>query len=87
MQSWPPKCLVDPLPAPCPPLLPAPQDLSSNGTFLNGELVGKGRSVPLAAGDRISLVLSVSPLAEQAWLFHTGGAGLAAWLTAGWLAG
>ncbi|KAL4428663.1 hypothetical protein ABPG77_009769 [Micractinium sp. CCAP 211/92] len=47
-------------------------DLSSNGTFLNGERVGRGRAVPLADGDRISLVLSVAPLAEQAFIFRTG---------------
>lgn len=58
------------------PLLPAAlQDLSSNGTYVNGERVGKGCSMPLADGDRISLVLSVAPLAEQAWVFHTGDPG------------
>ncbi|KAL4447679.1 hypothetical protein ABPG75_004898 [Micractinium tetrahymenae] len=48
------------------------QDLSSNGTFLNGERVGRGRAEPLSDGDRISLVLSVAPLAEQAFIFQTG---------------
>jgi hypothetical protein len=41
------------------------EDCSSNGTFLNGGKIGKGQSVPLAEGDRISLVLSVAPLVEQ----------------------
>ncbi|PRW60207.1 E3 ubiquitin- ligase CHFR isoform X4 [Chlorella sorokiniana] len=48
------------------------EDLSSNGTYVNGERVGQGCSAPLADGDRISLVLSVAPLAEQAWVFHAG---------------
>lgn len=51
----------------------APQDLSSNGTFLNGRRLGRGRSAPLADGDRIALVLSVAPLAEQAFTYCRGG--------------
>ena len=61
------------------PLLVNLQDLSSNGTYVNGERVGQGCSVPLADGDRISLVLSVAPLAEQAWVFHTGDHDMIVW--------
>ncbi len=57
----------------CRPSLACLQDLSSNGTYVNGECVGRGRSLPLADGDRIALVLSVAPLAEQAWVYHAGG--------------
>jgi hypothetical protein len=55
----------------CPPLRCWWQDTSSNGTFLNGVKLGKGDSVALAEGDRISLVLSVAPLAEQFFTFHS----------------
>ncbi|KAL4856875.1 hypothetical protein ACK3TF_002919 [Chlorella vulgaris] len=48
------------------------EDLSSNGTYCNGERVGRGSSRVLADGDRISLVLSVAPLAEQAFIYHRG---------------
>lgn len=32
------------------------EDLSSNGTFVNGELVGKGKHVELKNGDEIMLL-------------------------------
>jgi pSer/pThr/pTyr-binding forkhead associated (FHA) protein len=54
-----------------------PQDWSSNGTFLNGRRLGRGCATPLADGDRVSLVLSVAPLAEQAFTFHAGRQGRA----------
>lgn len=48
-------------------------DCSSNGTFVNGELVRvRGSGMPLAAGDRVSLVLSVTPLVELSFTFHAG---------------
>ena len=47
------------------------QDTSSNGTFLNGVKLAKGDVVALQDGDRISLVLSVAPLAEQFFTFHS----------------
>ena len=54
----------------------AAQDLSSNGTFVNGRKLkvaqdGTGRRW-LAAGDRISLVMSVKPLHEQYYIYHPG---------------
>lgn len=51
------------------------QDLSSNGTFVNGRKVraaGGGRRQWLAEGDRVSLVMSITPLSEQWFLFHAG---------------
>lgn len=48
------------------------RDVSSNGTFLNGKKLCRGEEAPLSDGDRISLVISVAPLAEQAFLFHAG---------------
>ena len=56
---------------PSPPLVTL-QDFSSNGTFINGLKVGCGRTAMLADGDRLSLVLSVAPLAELAFTFHQG---------------
>ncbi len=56
----------------------APQDLSSNGTFLNGRKLksaGNTDGAPrqwLSGGDRISLVMSIKPLAEQYYTYHTG---------------
>ena len=52
------------------------QDLSSNGTFLNGTRLGRGQAALLCDGDRVSLVLSVAPLAEQAFVFKNGEAGV-----------
>lgn len=51
---------------------PCLQDCSSNGSFLNGEKVPRWGEAPLQDGDRISLVLSVAPLAEQFFTFHSG---------------
>lgn len=48
------------------------KDCSSNGTFVNGEKVGKGRTAGLKHGDRISLVLSVAPLVEQYFTYWAG---------------
>jgi hypothetical protein len=48
------------------------EDLSTNGTFLNGERVARGAAAPLRDGDRLSLVLSVAPLTEQFFVFHAG---------------
>ena len=51
---------------------PTLQDVSRNGTFLNTRKLSRGEKVCLQDGDRISLVLSVSPLSEQAFIFHEG---------------
>jgi hypothetical protein len=48
------------------------EDCSSNGTFLNGRQLGRRETAPLADGDRVSLVLSVAPLAEQYFTFRRG---------------
>ncbi|GBF89177.1 hypothetical protein Rsub_01894 [Raphidocelis subcapitata] len=48
------------------------EDCSSNGTFINGRKIGKGETVTLAEGDRISLVSSVAPLVEQFFHFRAG---------------
>lgn len=48
------------------------EDCSLNGTFLNGSKLGPGRAAALADGDRVSLVLSVAPLAEQCFTFWRG---------------
>ncbi|GAB4822418.1 hypothetical protein N2152v2_009464 [Parachlorella kessleri] len=48
------------------------EDCSSNGTFLNGQKVGRSGGVELKDGDRVSLVLSVAPLAEQYFVYHAG---------------
>ncbi|KIY93269.1 hypothetical protein MNEG_14693 [Monoraphidium neglectum] len=48
------------------------EDCSSNGTFINGKKIGKGESVALSEGDKISLVSSVAPLVEQFFLFRQG---------------
>eukprot|EP00887_Chlorella_sp_A99_P003054 scaffold9.g3054.t1 len=48
------------------------EDVSSNGTFLNGAKIARARRAPLSDGDKVSLVLSVAPLAEQAWVFRRG---------------
>lgn len=52
--------------------LPTLRDISRNGTFLNGRKISRGEEAPLIDGDRISLVLSVAPLSEQAFIFHLG---------------
>lgn len=46
------------------------QDESSNGTFLNGSKLGRGGRAALKDGDKVSLVLSVAPLAELAFIFR-----------------
>lgn len=48
------------------------EDHSSNGTFVNGQRLEPGQGVWLEDGDRVSLVLSVSPLAEQYFIFKQG---------------
>jgi hypothetical protein len=49
-------------------------DCSSNGTFVNGDRAqSKGLGTQLTEGDRVSLVLSVTPLIEQYFIFHAGG--------------
>ena len=53
-------------------LQPLLEDHSSNGTYVNGSLVGHNASAQLAAGDRVSLVRSVTPLVELWFTFHTG---------------
>ncbi|GMH36421.1 hypothetical protein BSKO_04289 [Bryopsis sp. KO-2023] len=53
-------------------LKPRLEDCSSNGTFVNGEKVGKGKSLDIKHGDRISLVLSVAPLVEQYFIYWAG---------------
>ncbi|CAD7704362.1 unnamed protein product [Ostreobium quekettii] len=52
--------------------VPILEDCSSNGTFVNGKKVGRGKSIPLKDGDRMSLVLSVAPLVEQYFMYHEG---------------
>mmetsp|Transcript_3337 Transcript_3337/g.7883 ORF Transcript_3337/g.7883 Transcript_3337/m.7883 type:complete len:821 (-) Transcript_3337:193-2655(-) len=48
-------------------------DWSSNGTYVNGNRINtEDKRVALKDGDRISLVLSVTPLAEQFFIFHLG---------------
>ena len=51
---------------------PSLQDCSSNGTFLNEKKLRKGQSVVLKDCDKISLVMSVSPMSEQYFIFHKG---------------
>jgi pSer/pThr/pTyr-binding forkhead associated (FHA) protein len=51
------------------------QDLSSNGTFLNGRKMAPGSTVTLAEGDVISLVLSVAPFAEVSYTLRLGTVG------------
>ena len=57
----------------------AAQDLSSNGTFVNGRKLKSAQDAAgrrwLTPGDRISLVMSVKPLHEQYYIYHTGGRG------------
>lgn len=53
-------------------LQPSLEDHSSNGTYVNGSLVGHDASTQLASGDRVSLVRSVTPLVELWFTFHTG---------------
>ena len=55
--------------------LPAPatvEDHSANGTFLNGERLAKGERRALRDGDRLSLVLSLSPMIERSYTFRLG---------------
>ena len=55
--------------------LPAPAtvgDHSANGTFLNGERLVKGERRALRDGDRLSLVLSLSPMIERSYTFRLG---------------
>lgn len=48
-------------------------DCSTNGTFVNGAMASsQGLGTPLQDGDRVSLVLSVTPLIEQYFIFHAG---------------
>ncbi|PNH06810.1 hypothetical protein TSOC_006795 [Tetrabaena socialis] len=53
----------------CPPLVTI-EDHSRNGTFLNGVPLPPGRPIVLSNGDRISLVLSVNPLAEVTYKYE-----------------
>lgn len=55
-----------------PSSFPTLRDISRNGTFLNGRKLLRGEEAPLTEGDRISLVLSVAPLSELAFIFHLG---------------
>eukprot|EP01025_Chloroclados_australasicus_P056679 TRINITY_DN7050_c0_g1_i5.p1 TRINITY_DN7050_c0_g1~~TRINITY_DN7050_c0_g1_i5.p1 ORF type:complete len:994 (-),score=156.00 TRINITY_DN7050_c0_g1_i5:384-3365(-) len=50
------------------------RDYSSNGTFLNNQqLAQKGeKGVCLKSGDRVSLVMSVAPMAEHFYIYHSG---------------
>ncbi|CAL5227738.1 g10754 [Coccomyxa viridis] len=48
-------------------------DCSSNGTFVNGEPVSRdGTGTLMCNGDRLSLVLSVTPLVEHFFIYHGG---------------
>lgn len=60
-----------------PPLGKAPpracaEDQSANGTFLNGKRLAKGEQVALRQGDRLSIVLSLSPMLERSLIVHYG---------------
>ena len=48
------------------------EDHSANGTFLNGERLPRGERTALSNLDSISLVMSLSPMVEKTFLFHTG---------------
>lgn len=48
------------------------EDHSANGTFLNGERLPRGERTTLSNMDSISLVLSLSPMVEKTFIFHTG---------------
>lgn len=48
------------------------EDQSANGTFLNGRRLVKGEQVPLRQGDRLSVVLSLSPMLERSFTVHFG---------------
>ena len=50
------------------------EDQSANGTFLNGRRLAKGEQIPLRQGDRLSVVLSLSPMLERSFTVHFGGA-------------
>ncbi len=41
------------------------EDLSSNGTYVNGVKVGKGNRSPLKEGDEISLLVASSAAAQS----------------------
>lgn len=48
-------------------------DYSSNGTFVNGEQASTtGHGTLMRDGDRLSLVLSVTPLVEHFFIYHAG---------------
>ena len=67
---------VGPLELRCRTRCAVAQDLSSNGTFVNGRKLKSAQDGAerrwLTAGDRISLVMSVKPLHEQYYIYHTG---------------
>ena len=48
------------------------EDQSANGTFLNGKRLAKGEQVPLRHGDRLSVVLSLSPMLERSFTVNFG---------------
>ena len=48
------------------------EDRSSNGTFVNGERIPPGVAIGLKEGDRVSLVMSITPLIEQTFTLRTG---------------
>jgi FHA domain len=48
------------------------EDLSSNGTYVNGACMVRGCRRRLEDCDKISLVLSVAPLVEQFFIFRKG---------------
>lgn len=48
------------------------EDNSANGTFLNGKRLVKGEQAPLHDGDRLSIVLSLSPMLERSFSVHIG---------------
>lgn len=48
------------------------EDQSANGTFLNGRRLTRGEQVPLNNGDRLSIVLSLSPMLERSFTVHFG---------------
>lgn len=48
-------------------------DCSSNGTFINGAQASRScRGSLMQDGDRLSLVLSVTPLVEHYFIYHAG---------------
>ncbi len=65
----------------CPPYPPTPTTPTTHtppthkGTFINGQRMPLRSQAWLQDGDRVSLVLSVSPMAEQCFVYRQGDPG------------